>query len=123
MPREQNFRAYLLSKLANTKIEGYNKTVIQDTITTLTIMEDERYTLEVSLDSSWMSPILCYLQEDELPLDEGEAKKIFVASQANMNMLEFYTKILIVSQGNTNMSVLLVKKNDGSMGCMLINDS
>lgn len=35
---------------------------------------DERYTLEVSPDSSCMLPILRYLQEDVLTQGEGEMK-------------------------------------------------
>lgn len=77
VPHERKFIAELLSKLATSKIVDFNRTVIQETLVSSTIDVDEVNSLEVVLESSWMSPILCYLHLDEILLDEGEARKIW----------------------------------------------
>lgn len=56
---------------------GFNIKVIQETPTSPSIKADKVYSMEVVQKSSWMSPILCYLQYDELPLDEGEERRIW----------------------------------------------
>lgn len=61
IPKEQNFRAYLMSKLPITKIVGYYWAVIQETLTAPNIGMDEIYILENAPDSSWMLPIIHYL--------------------------------------------------------------
>lgn len=67
-----------MSKLATSKTSGFNRKVIQETLASPNIEADEVYSLEVVLESSWMSPILCYLQYEELPLDEEEAR-VYIA--------------------------------------------
>lgn len=64
-----------MSKLAGSKIIGFNKIVIQKNISILSIEIGGVYSLEVIPKASSMSPILCNLQEDKLPLDEGEARR------------------------------------------------
>lgn len=76
VPHEQNFGEYLMSKIDTLKMVVFNITVIQETLSSSSIKSDEIYTLEVVFESSWMSPILCYLQTNELPLDEGEERRI-----------------------------------------------
>ncbi|MCH96604.1 gag-pol polyprotein, partial [Trifolium medium] len=74
VPREQNARADLLSKLASTKKPGNNRTVIQETITkpstgdpgVLMIVENE----------DWRAPIIQYLQNEKLPDEKKEATRV-----------------------------------------------
>ncbi|XP_045791855.1 uncharacterized protein LOC123886594 [Trifolium pratense] len=74
VPREQNMRADLLSKLASTKKPGSHRTVIQETIKTPSIGgEDLMMVIE---DEDWRSPIIRYLQKDELPKEREKAFKL-----------------------------------------------
>lgn len=75
MPMEKIFRVNFLSKLATTKMRGYNRTVKQMTLSDPNIEADESYNIEVAPDLSWISLVLRYMQEDELLQDEKEAKK------------------------------------------------
>nr|KYP64516.1 Transposon Ty3-G Gag-Pol polyprotein [Cajanus cajan] len=75
IPRAQNLRADLLSKLANTKRPGQHKTIIQETISTpsydsVTILANN------PAQSSWMTSIWQYLTDGTLPNDKVEASKI-----------------------------------------------
>lgn len=65
-----------MSKLATLKVMRFNRIVIQETLVSPSIEEDEAYSLEIFPESNWMSPILHFLQSDELLHDEREAKKI-----------------------------------------------
>lgn len=76
VPREQNFMANLLFKLASTKRVRDKCITIQETITTSSIEADETNTLEVIQTTGGMTPIIHYLQPDELPLDELKVEKI-----------------------------------------------
>lgn len=58
------------------KTTEYNQIVIQKTILVPDIKADEIYNLETASNSSWMSPIVRYLHEDELRQEELEAKKV-----------------------------------------------
>ncbi|MCH79825.1 RNA-directed DNA polymerase (Reverse transcriptase) [Trifolium medium] len=69
-----NSRADLLSKLASTKRPGSHRTFIQETISKPSINEEQ--TLMVVEIDDWRSPIIRYLQKDELPLEKEEAVKI-----------------------------------------------
>lgn len=50
--------------------------MIHETHTTPRIDVDKVHSLEVISESSWMSPILQYLLEHELPPDVGEERKV-----------------------------------------------
>lgn len=50
--------------------------MIQKTISFLIIDVAEVYSLEVIIESSWMSPKQRYLQVDKLLLDEGESMRV-----------------------------------------------
>lgn len=76
MPMEHNFKADLLSKLTSKKRAAQNNTVIQKTLFSPNIKENETHTLEVAQTIVWMTPIIRYQQLDELSLDKLEAKKI-----------------------------------------------
>ncbi|XP_045797595.1 uncharacterized protein LOC123891742 [Trifolium pratense] len=74
VPREQNMRADLLSKLASTKKPGSHRTVIQETIKTPSIGgEDLMMVIE---EEDWRSPIIRYLQKDEFPKEREKAFKL-----------------------------------------------
>lgn len=77
VPCKQNFRADLMSKLDTLKTTILNKTIIQEIIVSHNIKAHRVYSLGVVPESSWMSPILHYLQLDELLLDEREEKRIW----------------------------------------------
>lgn len=74
VPREQNARADLLSKLASTKKPGSNRTFIHETIANPDINEEP--ILMIIKEEDWRAPIIRYLQRDELPAAREEAYKL-----------------------------------------------
>jgi hypothetical protein len=74
VPREQNARADLLSKLASTKKPGGNRTFIQETIANPSINEEP--VLMIIEEEDWRAPIIRYLQRDELPAAREETCKL-----------------------------------------------
>ncbi|GAU42950.1 hypothetical protein TSUD_142870 [Trifolium subterraneum] len=74
VPRDQNSRADLLSKLASTKKPGNNRTVIQETISKpSTEMAEVTPVVE---QSDWRLPIIQYLKRDILPAEKEDAARI-----------------------------------------------
>ncbi|KAK2443502.1 hypothetical protein QL285_014600 [Trifolium repens] len=74
VPRGDNTRADILSKLANTKRKGGNKSVIQEVLPRPSI-EKPPATFDINAigDSNcWMTPVYNYLANDTLPSDEKE---------------------------------------------------
>lgn len=65
-----------MSKLATSKVVGFDRTIIQETAASPDTEAEVLYSLELIPKSSWMSPILHYLQSGVLPLDEGEIRNI-----------------------------------------------
>lgn len=61
VPREKNFRAELLSKIASSKKIGYKHIVIQETLVTHSIEKHETNSVEVAPNTSCMMPIIYYL--------------------------------------------------------------
>jgi ribonuclease HI len=59
IPREQNARVYLLSKLASTKEPGSNRTFIQETIANPSITEEPVMMIIEAED--WRAPVIRYL--------------------------------------------------------------
>ncbi|MCH89539.1 gag-pol polyprotein [Trifolium medium] len=75
VPREQNVRADLLSKLASTKKPGSNRTIIQEIIPPpSTETASEVITVEETAD--WRAPIMLFIKQDILPEDRDEAAKL-----------------------------------------------
>src|ERR1051325_7603682 len=75
VPREQNTRADILSKLASTMKKGGNRSVIQETLTQPSI-EKSTTTLNINANGDadcWMTPVFTYLTRGELPTDKLEA--------------------------------------------------
>ncbi|XP_057723565.1 uncharacterized protein LOC130939480 [Arachis stenosperma] len=71
VPRERNIRADLLSKLASTKPGEGNRSLIQG------MTREPAITLHVtSLGSSWLDPIIDFLEHGKLPSDQKDAAKL-----------------------------------------------
>ncbi|XP_057721018.1 uncharacterized protein LOC130935331 [Arachis stenosperma] len=71
VPRERNTRADLLSKLASTKPGESNRSLIQG------MTREPAITLHVtSLGSSWLDPIIHFLEHGQVPGDEKDAAKL-----------------------------------------------
>uniref|UniRef100_A0A151UDK5 Retrovirus-related Pol polyprotein from transposon 17.6 n=1 Tax=Cajanus cajan TaxID=3821 RepID=A0A151UDK5_CAJCA len=79
VPREQNTRADLLSKLASTKRPGQHRTIIQETLHSPSL-DDKVVNTSNSEDQGWMTGIWNYLKEGTLPEDKDEARKMRVRS-------------------------------------------
>nr|KYP31996.1 Transposon Ty3-G Gag-Pol polyprotein [Cajanus cajan] len=75
VPRAQNVRADLLSKLASTKRLGQHKTIIQETISTPSY-DSVAILANNPSQSTWMSNIWEYLTDGTLPSDKIEASKV-----------------------------------------------
>ena len=75
VPREENGRADILSKLASTKPGGNNNSLIQETLKTPSIAAATS-TLTLDESSSWMTLIIQYLKNKTRPKDPVEAKKM-----------------------------------------------
>ena len=60
VPKEENVRADILSKLASTKPKGNNKSLIQETLKTPSTVETIS-ALAIEESPSWMTPIIQYL--------------------------------------------------------------
>nr|KYP65311.1 Transposon Ty3-G Gag-Pol polyprotein [Cajanus cajan] len=79
VPREQNTRADLLSKLASTKRPGQHRTIIQETLHSPSL-DDKVVNVSDSEDLGWMTSIWGYLKEGILPKDKDEARKMRMRS-------------------------------------------
>ncbi|XP_015943830.1 uncharacterized protein LOC107468967 [Arachis duranensis] len=75
VPRERSTRADLLSKLASTKPEHSNKSLIQEVIKSPSISTTANACLTLSGQGSWTYPILQYLLDETLPKDPKEEKR------------------------------------------------
>jgi hypothetical protein len=74
VPREQNSRADLLSKLSSTKKPGNNRTVIQETIPKpSTEIPDVLMVIE---EEDWRASIIQYLRSEILPPERDEANRL-----------------------------------------------
>nr|KYP47343.1 Retrotransposable element Tf2 [Cajanus cajan] len=71
VPREQNLRANLLSKLASTKKPGATRSVIQETLAQPSINEPQGVFFS---SKKWIGPYIAYLTQGELPEDKRERK-------------------------------------------------
>jgi len=77
VPREQNCRADLLSKLASCSKLGQHKSVIRETLVVPRVDTREKHqVLEIlTAEESWMTPLRSYLADNKLPEDPNEARK------------------------------------------------
>nr|KYP39221.1 Transposon Ty3-I Gag-Pol polyprotein [Cajanus cajan] len=79
VPREQNTRADLLSKLASTKKPGQHRTIIQETLHSPNL-DDKTVNVNDSEELGWMTNIWNYLKDGALPTDKDEARKVRMRS-------------------------------------------
>ncbi|XP_020231813.1 uncharacterized protein LOC109812294 [Cajanus cajan] len=79
VPREQNARADLLSKLASTKRPRQHQTIIQETLNSPSL-DDKVVNANDNGDQGWMTGIWNYLKEGTLPEEKDEAWKTRVRS-------------------------------------------
>ncbi|XP_020232081.1 uncharacterized protein LOC109812505 [Cajanus cajan] len=79
VPREQNTRADLLSKLASTKSPGQHRTIIQESLHSPNL-DDKVITASDSEDQGWMTGIWSYLKVGVLPEGRDEARKMRLRS-------------------------------------------
>ncbi|XP_027182223.1 uncharacterized protein LOC113780640 [Coffea eugenioides] len=74
IPRSQNRRADALSRLASTSFSDLNKTVLVE------VLDEPGYLGEVAcpvhLGDMWMSPFILFLDQEILPEDRAEARRI-----------------------------------------------
>ena len=75
VPREENTRVDILSKLASTKTEGNNKSLIQETPKTPSIVGSSLVSA-IEKSPSWMTPMIQYLMNGVLPHDLVDAKRM-----------------------------------------------
>ncbi|RDY11649.1 rnhA, partial [Mucuna pruriens] len=74
VPRDQNKRADLLSKLASTQKRGQQRLFIHENLSESTT--DKREVCCIEEKRTWMSPFLEYLKEDRLSSDVVKAKEV-----------------------------------------------
>ncbi|XP_020211548.1 uncharacterized protein LOC109796275 [Cajanus cajan] len=79
VPREQNARADLLSKLASTKRPGQHRTIIQETLHSPSL-DDKIVNVNDNEERGWMADIWNHLKEGTLPKDKDEARKVRMRS-------------------------------------------
>nr|KYP50706.1 Retrotransposable element Tf2 [Cajanus cajan] len=88
VPREQNTRADLLSKLASTKKPGQHRTIIQETLHSPSL-DDKTVNVNDSEELGWMTDIWNYLKDGALPTDKDEARKVRMRS-AKFTIIDDY---------------------------------
>ena len=80
VPREENSRADLLSKLASYTKPGQQRSVIKETLTTPRVNSSSGFEVmtlgSVSPSQSWMTPIKAFLADGILPTDAVEAQRL-----------------------------------------------
>ena len=75
MPREENVRVNILSKLVGTKPGGNNKSLIRETLKTSSVAKMVSI-LTIEESSSWITLIMQYLHDRTLPHDSIDVKKM-----------------------------------------------
>lgn len=73
--REKNIRTDLLSKLASSKRMGKNRSVIQETVSNLSIQPEDVLIIN-NTDKAWMEPIWQFLVNNKVPEYKAEAKRL-----------------------------------------------
>ncbi|GAU52027.1 hypothetical protein TSUD_418500, partial [Trifolium subterraneum] len=119
VPREQNARADLLSKLASTKKPGNNRTVIQETVAKPSTGNLEIWM--VTRNDDWRTPIIQYLENEKLPEEKEEKVKIKKrAAHYTMVGGELYKRgfssPMLLCVGETESRRILNEIHNGSCG-------
>nr|KYP73663.1 hypothetical protein KK1_006310 [Cajanus cajan] len=106
VPREQNVRADLLSKLASTKCPGQHQAIIQETLNSPSL-DDKVVNANDNEDQGWMTGIWSYLKEGTLPEDKDKARKI--RSQATYVIEEIHQGICGMHSGARTMATRVLQ--------------
>ncbi|GAU45720.1 hypothetical protein TSUD_401020 [Trifolium subterraneum] len=119
VPREQNARTDLLSKLASTKKPGNNRTVIQETVAKPSTGDLEVWM--VTRNDDWRTPIIQYLENEKLPEEKEEKVKIKKrAAHYTMVGGELYKRgfssPMLLCVGETESRRILNEIHNGSCG-------
>ncbi|GAU10592.1 hypothetical protein TSUD_418170 [Trifolium subterraneum] len=125
VPREQNARADLLSKLASTKKPGNNRTVIQETVAKPSTGDLEVWM--VTRNDDWRTPIIQYLENEKLPEEKEEKVKIKKrAAHYTMVGGELYKRgfssPMLLCVGETESRRILNEIHNGSCGSHIGGD-
>jgi len=75
VPRAENDRADVLSKLASTKKVGQHRTLMQEVLYAPSWNQEDVFEIRNG-GENWMTPILNFLVHDTLPENEAEARKV-----------------------------------------------
>ena len=89
IPRSQNMMADEVSKLASSEEEGINTSLEMKVQKHPSIEEVPTFTIQKA--SSWMTPIMAFIQDGHLPQDTAKAKKVRKRA-ARFMILTPYTK-------------------------------
>ncbi|RDX65529.1 hypothetical protein CR513_55807, partial [Mucuna pruriens] len=74
VPRDQNERADLLTKLASTQRRGQLRSVIHENLETPTIDREEVWNVEEK--TTWMTPLIQFLQDGRVLENDQEARRV-----------------------------------------------
>jgi len=123
VPREQNSRADLLSKLASCSKPGQHKSVIRETLIAPRIdVQEEHQVLEISgTEESWMAPFKSYLADGKLPKDSNESQKIKKNSSRytliDGHLFRYgYSRPLLICVGRKEADRLMAELHEGICG-------
>ncbi|GAU40667.1 hypothetical protein TSUD_397790 [Trifolium subterraneum] len=106
VPREQNARTDLLSKLASTKKPENNRTVIQETVKKPSTGDLEVWM--VTRNDDWRTPIIQYLENEKLP--EEKEEKLASTKKPENNRTVIQETVKKPSTGD--LEVWMVTRND-----------
>jgi len=124
VPREQNTRADILSKLASTRTVNGNKTVIQEVLNEPSVHREKSQPLDINVIigmEEWRAPITRYIRSGELSSDPSERTKLkrracsFTLVEGTLYKRGFITP-LIKCFGPDQTQEVLVDVHDGICG-------
>ncbi|XP_057450405.1 uncharacterized protein LOC130741746 [Lotus japonicus] len=97
VPREENTRADILSKLASAKKVGNNKSVIQEVLNSPSIENDEVMAISMAIDQDWMGRIKLCLEAEGTDLFMFTKDQIWEASHYTLLGDQLYMRGVGVS--------------------------
>ncbi|GJS64906.1 reverse transcriptase domain-containing protein [Tanacetum coccineum] len=81
VPRSKNKKADALSKIASTSFAHLSKQVLVEILKEKSIHEEEVATVVEEEGTTWMTPIIDYLKDRNLPGDRNEARKLRIKAR------------------------------------------
>jgi len=124
VPRDQNCRADLLSKLTTYTKPGQHKSVIRETLVSPRVEIGENYqimAIQVNLKENWMSPIKRYIVDGQLPGDDEEASRVRKSSSMYVlidgNLFQYgYSRPLLICVDKEEATRIRVELHEGICG-------